>query len=756
MKNVKLISMLLALLMLSAVLFAACSGEGELTTAEPETTVVPDPTEAPETTAEAPLDTTAPESTTEEPVVTTEAPVTDPPHVHEFGALNTVKAATCTEEGLAEKVCACGVKESVTIEKIAHRAGEWVIDKEATATEEGSKSQPCAVCGTILKTEVIPVTPHTPGEWIIDKEATCTEDGSKHRVCTKCGETSDTEVIPAKGHTEVVDAAKAATCTEKGLTEGKHCSVCNTVITAQKDIAAKGHKEVTDAAKVATCTEKGLTEGKHCSVCNTVITAQNDIPAKGHTEVVDAAKAATCTEKGLTEGKHCSVCNTVITAQQDIPAKGHTDGEWIVDKEATTSATGSKHQVCSVCGATLKTETIPVIDPLKIDYSVTVLDGFGNPMSGIQVTFMSPQAPVGSVKTDENGKAVCKLTEGEYEADVEVGDDYYVGGYIKLTASAPSAEVIAVGYASNPEKMYPDEVNGVYNVGVGSVRVPVENNVIRYFFFKPTEGAVYKFYTDSDKVEAGYYGGNFNVLAYNAGQYDEEGNLVFEFLKSSVGQVLVIGLKSSSASVSECTLTIERYSDIGISDGERPYEQYQLSKELTQKTQTPKGTREYVSIEVDLTTFANREEIQVVYNEADGYYHLHTADGPVLYVVITQPLTYFQDNSLAGIAGTSPVGRIFYDEEGNFVKKEGYNVAIAGEKDYSIGAGEIVKNGYAQIADTKYGVVPLDADLIYILKNIGADGWYERGTPGLTDWIFGESIVMPENCWLFAVCYFIE
>ncbi len=236
----------------------------------------------------------------------------------------------------------------------------------------------------------------TPGKMVYTAAVSAADsyDGTAHTE-------KKTVTIPAAGHREEPDAAVEATCTESGLTEGTHCSVCGEVIVAQEtvaalghdwgewvqttaptctgegaeervcsrcgdretgSVAAAGHKPVPDAAVEATCTATGLTEGAHCSVCQAVLAAQEVIPATGHTPVTDEAVEATCTETGLTEGTHCSVCQAVLAAQEVIPATGHTP---VTDEavEATCTETGlTEGTHCSVCGEVIVAqETVAVL-----------------------------------------------------------------------------------------------------------------------------------------------------------------------------------------------------------------------------------------------------------------------------------------------------------------------------------------------------------------------------------------------------------
>ena len=120
--------------------------------------------------------------------------------------------------------CECGNKADIT----AHNF-KWIVNKEATTAEKGSKHEECTVCGykkTAVDIPKIDSHNHNYGtewkhdetnhwhecedgekaditahnfKWIIDKEATTAEKGSKHEECTVCGYKKAAVDIPAIG-----------------------------------------------------------------------------------------------------------------------------------------------------------------------------------------------------------------------------------------------------------------------------------------------------------------------------------------------------------------------------------------------------------------------------------------------------------------------------------------------------------------------------------------------------------------------------
>ncbi|MBQ8236677.1 MAG: hypothetical protein IJZ39_00790 [Oscillospiraceae bacterium] len=198
---------------------------------------------------------------------------------------------------------------------------------------------------------------HTWDDGVVTTAPTCAAKGVKTYTCTfeGCG-ASYTEEIETADHTPVTDAAVPATCTETGLTEGAHCSVCGETIVAQSVVPATGHTEVKDPAVPATCTSTGLTEGSHCSVCGVTIVAQETTDKLAHDYVGEQTKAPNCTEAGEMTYT-CSGCGDTYT--ESIDALGHAVTNFTVTKEPTCTEDGEKTGTCSVCGEKTAAEVIP-------------------------------------------------------------------------------------------------------------------------------------------------------------------------------------------------------------------------------------------------------------------------------------------------------------------------------------------------------------------------------------------------------------
>ena len=230
---------------------------------------------------------------------------------------------------------------------MSHYLKDWEITTEPGCETTGVEKRICTGCDYKIS-RAVPMLGHEfETDWTVDKEATCSQSGLKSHHCTRCDAVRDVTELPRLAHTEVIDSALEPTCTEPGLTEGKHCSVCNEVLVAQTEVAALGHDLVHHEGKTATCTEAGWEAYDTCTRCDH--TTYKEIQAKGHTEVTDSAKDATCTETGLTEGKHCSVCNEILIAQETIPALGHNLKETKAIPETCTTNGNTAYYTCERC-----------------------------------------------------------------------------------------------------------------------------------------------------------------------------------------------------------------------------------------------------------------------------------------------------------------------------------------------------------------------------------------------------------------------
>ncbi|MBR5779641.1 MAG: InlB B-repeat-containing protein [Clostridia bacterium] len=183
------------------------------------------------------------------------------------------------------------------------------------------------------------------------KDATCTEKGNiAYFTCADCGKcfsdatakneiTLESTVVTTNEHKTVLHEAVDVTCTENGSVAYYSCEDCEKLFLdkdakqeiafSQTIIVTDGHVEVIDKAVESTCSQTGLTEGKHCGACGDVLVPQTETAKKQHTPSVASCTAdQTCTvcgeflngpsghiegtEATCTEDQICIVCNATL------------------------------------------------------------------------------------------------------------------------------------------------------------------------------------------------------------------------------------------------------------------------------------------------------------------------------------------------------------------------------------------------------------------------------------------------------------
>lgn len=379
------------------------------------------------------------------------------------------------------------------------------------------------------------------------------------------------------------------------------------------------------------------------------------------------------------------------------------------------------------------------------DYKVTVKDALGNTYGkDVIVEFYQGNDRAGMQVCDENGVASKELEGGTYTVKIKSTDDEveFVYDEVEVTSSKREVEVVvAEAITTEPTVLYVNaEEFDAYAVNAGCTNVELESGVRNYFLFTPTEAGKYEFSVVGGETEIGYYGAPHFVQSTSAVEV-VDGKFTQNIKENMIGTgdtgttVIVIGVDVVEAADSTI-LCIERIGDPDLDMSDEPWDVYETTEDL-QKYTLPAGAK---LVDFDVTA----DGYEVVFNETDGYYHLNTADGPLVVMYLTADPTIPYVPCFQTILEHSGVNKYFFDENGEFVKKEDYSQCLLEYFDYT---------------DDETGVYPLTEDLKYIVQSRGGYyGWWDSSSP---NFIFKDEAGLPiadlntDIAWLF-MCAYIE
>lgn len=366
---------------------------------------------------------------------------------------------------------------------------------------------------------------------------------------------------------------------------------------------------------------------------------------------------------------------------------------------------------------TLKKETVAV---KEVTYTVSVVTYKDKAVKGVNVQFMNGDAVVAEVAVDDSGKATASLKEGTYTAIVS--DDEYGSGTITLTASNNSVKLVA---AKSLDMTKTQEVceKKVVTIKLGASHVAINKDGDNYLFYTPTKSGKYCIRTTNTEAKVTYCGGEYSLSTpvYESNEYtinvdssQAENDVAYVFSITGAANTVVI---------------IER-----IGDAEEIVEipDYEGTCGTPSKfTMTEDGSK--------LTYFdATATSSVTIVKGTDGYYHYGSANGPLVYINL-ESASYISINSVVNSQSFK-----------NLEKNEAYNalmIQYTGSKDTM---GNVI---VASCLDSKYGVYPLNDDLMHMVKYGGKQmGWWAQGE---ANYLFGSKTVDPETAWL-CLCGYVK
>lgn len=380
----------------------------------------------------------------------------------------------------------------------------------------------------------------------------------------------------------------------------------------------------------------------------------------------------------------------------------------------------------------------------EINYKVTVVDAQGAPFTtGVIVRFLSGGEQAAMQPVDGSGCAAKTLAAGEYTVELMFTgneDEYYYNKEgLTLTAQAPELTVtLTYNMAAEPVKLMAQgkEVDA-YPVTDGSTRVTLVPGQRNYFLYTPTQPGSYAFSSDAAGAAIGYYGAPHFVQENSAAEVVD--NTFTQSIRATMigsgdtgSTVIVIGI-DADASTDSCTLSVIRTGEPEWSVEDEPWTVYEPTVELKAYA-LPAGSK---TAEFDLTAASDKYNLVL---GSDGYYHLDSEDGALVLVYLTKDPKYLP--CFKNILDRSGVNKYFYDENGEFIKKETYDQCLL---------------SYIEKADEDSGLYPLTEDLKYIIQQRGEySGWWDISGQ---NYLFVDENRVPQTdinseiAWLFMCCY---
>lgn len=381
------------------------------------------------------------------------------------------------------------------------------------------------------------------------------------------------------------------------------------------------------------------------------------------------------------------------------------------------------------------------------NYKVTVTDALGDPYtSGVIVRFMQDGAQAAMQAVNENGVAEKTLATGEYTVELMFTDSvaafYYDHSDLTLSADKTELEItLAMTPAADAHTLYVQGTEyDAYSVDEGCTYVSLNKGDRTYFLFTPNRSGTYEFSVKGDVEGIGYYGAPHFVQSVNLAEVDNN-TFTVSISASMIGTngtgttVLVLGIDGGESE--NCTLTVERIGEPAWTVEDEPWMVYEPTVELKKYTLAENAKLN----EFDIT--ASTDTYNLVFNETDGFYHLDSADGPLVLMRLGKDTKYL--DCFKTILENTGVNKYFFDDEGNFQKKENYTDCLL---------------KYIEYMDEASGTYPLTEDLKYILLQRGEyAGWFDPEQPLylFKQQVNEEWIPIPginnEISWLFMCCY---